>query len=243
MGAVPVTLTGLSDYRRPVLEWQSADGWRKLDQSIHGNDFWQCVFQPEGQTWEITFTLRPHDAYQNVGELIGRPMRRNYRFRLDAGRPGLPWRRVSAMIGEPFSMASAQLDFFHLTDTTALSPRLAVVIPCYNHAAYVEAAIRSVLKQTRPVDRLIVIDDGSTDNSVEVIRAMGEPLVELHVQENQNAYNTINRGVAMAATDCDFIAILNSDDHYHPERFEKLLPVLLADAAAEVVCSGLRIYR
>jgi glycosyltransferase involved in cell wall biosynthesis len=76
---------------------------------------------------------------------------------------------------------------------------------------------------------------------VEVVRAMKEPLVELHAQENRNAFNTINRGVAMAAEDCDFIAILNSDDHYHPERFAKLLPVLEEDPQARVVCSGLHI--
>ena len=119
--------------------------------------------------------------------------------------------------------------------------RLAVVIPCYNHAHYIGRAIRSVLDQTRPVDRLIVIDDGSKDDSVAAIRALGEPQVELHVQENQNAFNTINRGVRMAAEDCDAIAILNSDDHYHPQRFEKLVPVLENDPGAQVVCSGLHI--
>jgi glycosyltransferase involved in cell wall biosynthesis len=119
--------------------------------------------------------------------------------------------------------------------------RLAVVIPCYNHSRYIERAIRSVLGQTRPVDRLIVIDDGSSDDSVAVVRAMGESRVELHVQENQNAFNTINRGVAMAAADCDAVAILNSDDHYHPRRFERMLPVLESDPEAMVVCSALHI--
>ncbi len=119
--------------------------------------------------------------------------------------------------------------------------RLAVVIPCYNHARYIGRAIRSVLDQTRPVDRLIVIDDGSTDDSVAAVRALGEPRVELVTQENRNAFNTINRGVGLAAADCDAIAILNSDDHYHPQRVEKLLPVLEADAGAQVVCSGLHI--
>lgn len=119
--------------------------------------------------------------------------------------------------------------------------RLAVVIPCYNHARYIEQAIRSVLGQTRPVDRLIIIDDGSTDDSVKVIRGMNVPLVELVEQENANAFNAINRGVAMAAEDCDAVAVLNSDDHYHPQRFQKLLPVLENDEAAAVVCSGLHL--
>lgn len=138
-------------------------------------------------------------------------------------------------------MTSRQLEFSTLSASATGPGRLAVVIPCFNHGHYVTRAIRSVLDQTRTVDRLIVIDDGSRDNSVEVIRSLAEPRVELHVQENQNAFNTINRGVALAAADCEFIAILNSDDHYTPDRFEKLLPVLEADPEAQVVCSGLNI--
>lgn len=138
-------------------------------------------------------------------------------------------------------MPPQQLEFDILATPVPQTGRLAVVIPCYNHAHYISRAIQSVLDQTRPVDRLIVIDDGSHDNSVEVVRALGEAKVELYVQENQNAFNTINRGVAMAATDCDFIAILNSDDHYTPDRFEKLLPLLESDPTAMVVCSGLNI--
>jgi len=122
-----------------------------------------------------------------------------------------------------------------------MSSRLAVVIPVYNHAHYVERAIRSVLDQTRPVDRLVVIDDGSPDNSVEVIRAMNDSRIELHTQENQNAFNTINRAIKMAAEDCDFIAILNSDDYYHLDRFEKLLPILEADKTKSVICSAVQV--
>lgn len=119
--------------------------------------------------------------------------------------------------------------------------RLAVVIPCYNHARYIGAAIRSVVGQTRKVDRLIIIDDGSSDDSVAAIRALDEPMVELVEQENQNAFNAINRGVRMAARDCDAIAILNSDDHYHPGRFARLLPLLENDDSVSVVCSGLHL--
>lgn len=119
--------------------------------------------------------------------------------------------------------------------------RLAVVIPVYNHAHYVERAIRSVLDQTRPVDRLVVIDDGSPDNSVEVIRAINDVRIELHTQENQNAFNTINRAIKMAAEDCDFIAILNSDDYYYLDRFEKLLPILEANENKSVICSAVQV--
>ncbi len=116
--------------------------------------------------------------------------------------------------------------------------RLAVVIPCYNHARYVGAAIESVLGQTRPPDRFLVIDDGSKDDSVAVIRRYAKDGVECVAQENQGAHNTINRLVARAAEDCDAIAILNSDDLHEPARFERLLPVV--ESGPAVVCSALR---
>jgi len=119
--------------------------------------------------------------------------------------------------------------------------RLAVVIPCYNHGHYIEGAIRSVLDQTRRVDRLIVVDDGSKDDSVAVVRSIKDERIELYTQENQNAFNALNRAVGLAVGDCDFIAILNSDDHYHLERFERLLPQLEEAGDKAVICSGIRV--
>lgn len=119
--------------------------------------------------------------------------------------------------------------------------KLAVVIPCYNHERYIAQGLESVLGQTRPPQRIIVIDDGSRDNSVEVIRAFSHRGVELIVQENAGAHNTINRAVALAAQDCDVISILNSDDHYSPRRFEMCLAELERNPGKSVVCSGIRL--
>jgi glycosyltransferase involved in cell wall biosynthesis len=95
--------------------------------------------------------------------------------------------------------------------------QIAVVIPLYNHAAYIGDAIRSVLAQTRPVDRVLVIDDGSTDNSIEVVRTFKDPRIELQTQTNAGADSALNRGIEAADT-CEYIAILNSDDLFAPER-------------------------
>jgi len=119
--------------------------------------------------------------------------------------------------------------------------RIAVIIPCYNHAQYVGGALESVLSQTRPADRIIVVDDGSSDSSVEVLRAFEGRGVEVHAQENQGAHNTINRLVQMASTDCDFISILNSDDFYGPERLEKCLALAQKEPRKSVFCSSLRV--
>ncbi|MDB6136625.1 MAG: glycosyltransferase family 2 protein [Verrucomicrobiales bacterium] len=121
------------------------------------------------------------------------------------------------------------------------SMRLAVIIPSYNHARYIGTALESVLSQTRRPDRILVIDDGSKDSSVDVIRSFAGRGVECTAWENRGAHLTLNELVNRAAEECDAISILNSDDHYHPERFEKCLPLLEEDAEAQVVTSGLRV--
>lgn len=117
--------------------------------------------------------------------------------------------------------------------------KLGVFIPCYNHERYIGAAIESVLGQTRAPECVLVIDDGSKDGSVEVIRGYEKDGVECLAQENAGAHATINRGIEILSENCDAIAILNSDDLYEPPRFETLLPALTE--ARSVVCSGLRL--
>jgi glycosyltransferase involved in cell wall biosynthesis len=119
-------------------------------------------------------------------------------------------------------------------------PRLAAVIASYNHARYLPAAIESVLRQTRRPDRFLVIDDGSKDDSVEVIRRYEKEGVELIVQPNAGAHATWNRCIETVARDCDLVSILNSDDIYAPERFARCLPEFDRPGARAVVCSGLR---
>lgn len=119
-------------------------------------------------------------------------------------------------------------------------PRLAAVIASYNHARYLPAAIESVLRQTRRADRFLVIDDGSKDDSVEIIRRYEKDGVELIVQPNAGAHATWNRCVETVARDCELVAILNSDDIFAPERFAKCLVPFEQPNAKAVVCTGLR---
>ncbi len=122
-----------------------------------------------------------------------------------------------------------------------MSDRVAVIIPCYNHAHYVGEALESVLRQTRKPDRIIVIDDGSKDNSLEVLNAFIERGVEVYAQENLGAHNTINKLVALAAQDCNWVGILNSDDRYLPGRIESCLKSLAEQPGKSVVCSRLQV--
>jgi glycosyltransferase involved in cell wall biosynthesis len=102
--------------------------------------------------------------------------------------------------------------------------RLSVVIPSYNHARFVADAIRSVAAQDRSDLDLVVVDDGSSDGSPDVIR---RTLAEVRLPQatflehaNRGAHTTIARGVE--ATCGELVTILNSDDRYHPERFARM---------------------
>jgi glycosyltransferase involved in cell wall biosynthesis len=119
--------------------------------------------------------------------------------------------------------------------------RVAIVIPCYNHSHYVGVALESVLAQTHKPDRIIVIDDGSKDDSVAVLRSFESRGVEVSARENRGAHNTINELIAKAATDCDFIGILNSDDRYLPERIAQCLQSALEHPGKSVFSTKLRV--
>lgn len=100
-------------------------------------------------------------------------------------------------------------------------PRVSVVIPAYNHEKFIGPAIDSVLQQSFEDFELIIVDDGSTDNTAGVIKQYSDPRISYYYQENQDAFNTINRGISLATG--EFISILNSDDVYTLDRLEKLL--------------------
>jgi hypothetical protein len=84
LGHVPITFTGLDDYRAPILEREEGGVWKPVDQSRHGKDYWQCDRDFASGTWEIGFNL-PLDAeeYQDLEALKSNPPRRSFRFRLD----------------------------------------------------------------------------------------------------------------------------------------------------------------
>ena len=121
--------------------------------------------------------------------------------------------------------------------------KVAVVIPSYNHAGYIGSALDSVVAQTLAPERIVVVDDGSTDASLEVIRGFAaahpQARLQLIAQENAGAHNALNRAIAEAGA-VDYVAILNSDDLYEPARLEQCAAFLEANPACDVVCTGLR---
>jgi len=116
---------------------------------------------------------------------------------------------------------------------------VSVVIPVYNHDRFVGAAIESVLSQTVRPREILCIDDGSTDCSAWVLEAMARQhsSVRFWSRPNQGAHRTINEGIHEAHG--RYLAILNSDDFYHPERLLRCLAVLESDPDVAVVATGI----
>ena len=101
------------------------------------------------------------------------------------------------------------------------TPAISVVMPAYNHELYVGEAIESVLNQSFADFELLVIDDGSTDNTAAVVNTYKDERLKYHYQANQDAYNALNNGMALASG--NFISIINSDDVYLENRLELLV--------------------
>ena len=117
-------------------------------------------------------------------------------------------------------------------------PSVDVVIPCFNHGRFVEAALRSVFAQTFRDLCITVIDDGSSDDSTSVIARVlrDSPFPHRFVARgNRGAAMTINEGIAMSGS--DYVNILNSDDLYEPDRIERMVEAT-AGAGAEWAFSG-----
>lgn len=108
-------------------------------------------------------------------------------------------------------------------------PGLSVVIPCYNAEKWIGRAIGSVLEQGYPNLEIIVIDDGSTDSSLEIIKSFGEK-IRWETGRNQGASVARNRGLSRSTS--DYVLFLDADDYLAPGS---LGAWVRAGAAADIV--------
>jgi glycosyltransferase involved in cell wall biosynthesis len=95
-------------------------------------------------------------------------------------------------------------------------PRVSAVITAYNSEAYIAEAIQSVLKQTRPVDEILVVDDGSSDHTGQIVTQFENRGVRYLYQNNSGASTARNLGIQQASG--DFIAFLDADDIWLEEK-------------------------
>jgi glycosyltransferase involved in cell wall biosynthesis len=118
-------------------------------------------------------------------------------------------------------------------------PHVSIIIPCYNYGRFLSEAIESALEQTHVPLEVIVIDDGSTDDSYEVASRF-VPAVEVISQPNMGLIAVLNRGLREAAG--EFFVILSADDALRPSYVETLLGALLRQPGAAYAYSAMEYF-
>lgn len=103
-------------------------------------------------------------------------------------------------------------------------PTVSVILPTYNRAHVVGRAIRSVLEQTYEDFELIVVDDGSTDGTEEVVRSFDDPRIR-YIRHAQNRGGAAARNTGIRAARGEYIAFQDSDDEWLPEKLEKQMRI------------------
>lgn len=132
-------------------------------------------------------------------------------------------------------MSASPLAMSESTAGSEPEARVSVVIPTHDRAGRVLQAVRSVLAQTRRADEIIVVDDGSTDGTAEQIRTAFAPQLEaggvrLIWQRNAGVSAARNRGIEAATQ--PWIALLDSDDLWRPEKLERQFALIEGCLAA-----------
>ncbi len=123
-----------------------------------------------------------------------------------------------------------------------MNPLVSIIIPCYNSQQWLAETIESALSQTWTNKEIIVVNDGSTDNSLAVAKSFESSKVKIISQENKGA--SAARNVALKTAQGDFIQYLDADDLLAPDKIERQL-MLLTHSYLEYVACGewARFYR
>lgn len=116
-----------------------------------------------------------------------------------------------------------------------MKPGVSVIIPAYNYAHYLPRTLDSILKQDYPNVEIVVIDDGSTDNTREVVGAYGDK-VRYVFQKNAGLSAARNTGIREAQ--CEYLGFIDADDEWRPTLISRIMDAFLRlpDEFAIVAC-------
>lgn len=120
-------------------------------------------------------------------------------------------------------------------------PVVSIVIPCYNDAQFIEQAVRSALDQTYPSKEVIVVDDGSNDETKTVLKKLEPSLTALITQENKGQSVARNKGVETSRG--KYILALDSDDYFEKEFCEKAVEVFENNTEIKIVSCHVNRWR
>ena len=115
---------------------------------------------------------------------------------------------------------------------------LSVVVPVYNVARYLPRCLDSLAGQTRRIDEIIVVDDGSTDDCPRILASYASVLPQMQVIRQENAGLSDARNVGISHAKGEFLAFVDSDDFVAPDIYELLLEVMTRDDLDMVICNA-----
>lgn len=118
------------------------------------------------------------------------------------------------------------------------TPLLSLVIPVYNVAPYLRACLDSLQAQTKTVDEVIVVDDGSTDNCPVILAEYVAKMPQLRVIRQDNGGLSAARNTGMQHATGRYLAFVDSDDFVAPQMYEHLLAVAQADNLDMALCNA-----
>ena len=114
--------------------------------------------------------------------------------------------------------------------------KVSTIVPVYNKARYISRCIQSVLTQTFSEFELILVDDGTTDESIAIARSFSDPRIRIIQQPNQGPGSARNTGISRAKG--HFCAFLDADDAWLPNYLQESLALLEDDSSVAAVVSG-----
>jgi len=121
------------------------------------------------------------------------------------------------------------------------NPELSIVIPLYNKELYIQRAVNSVLSQTFKNFEVIVVNDGSTDNSLAFVSSIADHRVKIINQDNAGVSVARNKGTEFANS--DYIAFLDADDELKPEYLARMFALIKEFPQARTFASAYEVIR
>ncbi|TPQ28638.1 glycosyltransferase family 2 protein [Methylomonas koyamae] len=114
--------------------------------------------------------------------------------------------------------------------------KISAVIPAYNSAKFISAAVASIQAQTEPVAEIVIVDDGSTDETEAIVRALPGNII-YYKQKNQGPSAARNKGIELASG--DWIAFLDADDQWVPNKIALQKQILIANPELKLVAGDM----
>jgi glycosyltransferase involved in cell wall biosynthesis len=105
-----------------------------------------------------------------------------------------------------------------------MTPKISIIIPCFNDSRYIEQAVESALNQTYPNKEVILVDDGSNAQTKSVLKSIEPKITKLITQHNQGQSAARNNGINLAKG--EYVIVLDSDDYFEPAFCEKAFSII-----------------